>query len=177
MRYSWNFVYYTLFVINNKISEIVRIPIRWLIEILYKNKRVKVHFHKKGLVSVSDFINVLKMADENRKSGLSILLSNFVIFWILAIFISLITVVLLGISEMKRLPIETNKMVLYVLFLIISVYSLNHYILYRNDIYLSYFDKFDKLGKMMKYRYGVLTLIFIIATPVLWWISMKYFFG
>lgn len=152
MEKSWNIVHYYAYKVDYKLHLLFnKINPFMLIHKLPFQKRL---YEKKG-ININDEINkAFKRPDigiSSIRSGGLMYVLVFLICWGTVNFYSAII--------QKELNL---KFYVFIIFILIS-FVVNHFLLFKQDKYLSYFKEFEKMEKHEKKKWGWLSLIVIIG--------------
>jgi len=152
MEVFWNIVFYfayrfdyRLHLLFNKINPFI---------LLYRLPHSKRNFEKLGV----DPMNALNKAFKRPDIGISSIRSGGLMY-VLVFLICWGTVNFYSAIIQKELNL---KFYVFIIFILIS-FVVNHFLLFKQDKYLSYFKEFEKMEKQEKKKWGWLSLIVIIG--------------
>lgn len=147
---------YKLHMLSNKINPFVLIG---------KIPAVKRKFEEQG----TTHLDVANKVWTDKRFGFGIMISGgalaiiiFFIFW--AIFVVL-NYFVFGSFKLSLLPFSVCMIV---------AYSLCHLLVFQKDKYIQYFRQFDKWSNESKRKYGLLTILFVVGSIVVFIYSFKF---
>ncbi|ELR68095.1 hypothetical protein C900_01155 [Fulvivirga imtechensis AK7] len=63
---------------------------------------------------------------------------------------------------------------IYVFIYVILSYTLCHFTVFKGEKYIKYFKKLDKRSKSEKWKYALLSLLFVVGSVALWLYSFRF---
>ena len=130
---------------------------------IYKIPMVKRYSEKKGINPEEEVRKVFFQ----KEGGFSIMYAGGMI----SIFTGTFFLVLTNVYCILFYKIIDVHFICIVIIFILS-YGINHYLVFKNDKYLNYFEEFDKKSKIWKRVWALITLGLIIGIPFFWGITI-----
>jgi hypothetical protein len=155
IKWFWHIVHYFSFLFENNISKLL---VRG-ISLIINSKKVKTIYLKRGVQNPE---NVINNALQNRKYGTdTIFAARHMDFLLFCFILGIINICSFYFDSL--LILEVNKYLLIIVG-VISIVGLNHLMLFRNDMYLVYFNEFEKMTIHEKKKWGVISIFFVLMS-------------
>ncbi|WP_375585545.1 hypothetical protein [Cyclobacterium xiamenense] len=106
----------------------------------------------------------------NQRYGFGIMLSGGGLVIIIFLMIFSVNEIMNG---LLNYPIKLSWRQLFVSCSVLS-YIICHITVFQKDKYISYFKQFDKKSKQEKWKYGLVSLAFVVGTVSLWIYSFRF---
>lgn len=156
MHFCFYRLHYKLHLLANKIN-----PFKYIVKISYiKNK-----LEAKGVKNIENEIN---KAFGNKEYGLSITVAGGALIGILFFFFLAVLNLLI-----KLLSQDFVLSALHFIFCASLSVALSYFYVFKNDMYLKYFEQFEGWKKVDKSKYGWLTFAFVLLVFCLFIFSLK----
>lgn len=156
----WNIVYYGIYTFD--------VYLRTLMDylnpfnLIHKMKSVKKFYSNRGVEDVPKLRNRIL---GNRKTGISSIRSSGLIGGFLVLIECGVLNVFEGISKISLMGEIWKSQTNFITYLIVIVgpaLLINHFLLFKKDKYLNYFDEFDKMDESKKRTYYLLGFISVV---------------
>lgn len=153
MQRTWNYIFYSTWKLHNRASDILTAPILYLVT---KVPLFRENW-KKGEKEYNKFI-------KSRNLGFNVSLS---FSWMLTTTSILYSILFLYVCYFFQIEVGENVHYYFIAVVALSILT-NELLLWRNDIYLKYFDEFDRTNKKsLTYLPAVLFHLGVIVFAVL----------
>jgi hypothetical protein len=161
----WNLVHYCIFKFEKRASFYINLPLKWVFSQFFEISFIKQGLKKRGS-SKEDIFKESENVLNNSNSGLNIMISGIQMGGILVLIEYALFNFVQGIIEKSYIQtIWENDLFkfLFILSLLILPGIFNYFVLFKNNRYLRYFEKFKKSSHSDKLRYSRLTFGFVIC--------------
>ena len=154
----WQHLHYNIYRLNS-FSQMYGIGLPFTL--LYRNRKVKEFFkNKRGIKNPELFFK--KILTDSQNSTVINISDSFMLIITCILAFACINFA----SALSGRIVAVNK-ILFVALLIIPCITINYYILWKNDKYLSYFKEFDKEPKAVKQKWAWISLGVVIGSILL----------
>ena len=168
----WNIVYYGIYQFD--------VFLRYLIgfinpfNFINKNKGIRRYYSAHGVDDMNRFRNRIF---NDRRTGISITISNATIGGLLVLFEYGLFNVIQGITKkplIDKIWQDGFHLFIYLIIMLVPAFLINKNLLFKNYKYLRYFDEFEKLEKSKKQRYYCVSLISVFLIVLFFFVSFYF---
>ena len=160
IEWFWNLVYYNLYRFYLEVVSLFKYlsPFYWI----YKLPKVKERYAKQGIDDMYKFMN--STLSDSKKGPLIAFVGSFMGCLLVLIECGVFNIILTitGWSWINYISQGGSHIVVYLLFLLVTIILINRHLLFKKDKYLIYFEEFEKMTGKKKTMYGWLCFFVVI---------------
>ena len=168
ISWYWNLIHFLFFKIDIYAAKVITSPIRWIGNAIINTEPFKKRLEKNGS-SPEEFTKQLRSQNDNPKTSNSIYIAGGVTG-------SLIGFTIFSLFNLLQIIIDVNYFKYIInneMYWLVTIFALtippllfNHSILYKNDKYLQYFKKFNKMSKEQRKRDYWISFIVVFSMVI-----------
>lgn len=155
ITYFWNLIHYNLFRFERGVTNVLSIPINFLLKLFVRNESKR-----------AEIMNASQFVQNDKKNGAKVILAGIYMGSLLVLIEAAIfnfIQAFYGHFLIEEVWSSDHSKILTIIVLLTPPGIFNHIVLFKNDKYLIYFKKFEKMSKQ-EARKGVwMTILFILA--------------